>query len=60
MIAVFRNIDPVLTRAMAHSVRVGVRAMNNTRKSVHRRPSYSIEYGKLVTGYGRGKAQQQK
>jgi hypothetical protein len=26
--------------------------MNNTRESVHRRPSYSIEYGKVVTGYG--------
>ncbi len=25
--------------------------MNNTRKSVHRRPSYSIEYGKVVTWY---------
>jgi hypothetical protein len=26
--------------------------MNNTRKSVHRRPSYSIEYGRVVTGHG--------
>jgi hypothetical protein len=58
MIAVFRNIDPVLTRAMAPGIRGG--GMNNTRKSVHRRPSYSIEYGKPVTGYGGRKARQQK